>query len=448
MASAVLLPKLGNSVESSIILAWHKAVGDPVATGDILAEIETDKATLEVESPADGLLLARFYEAGAEVTVMAPIGAIGAAGEDVADLQLQEAGPATHEVASQEAQAPQSPQSSQPLQTARGRPASSPRARRLAAARGLPLDGLTGSGPGGRILERDVQAALAQGPRLTPVARAMLQQGGYSAPDRGSGPGGRLREGARRSDLIPAPEPEAVVRVPLRGARRVTARRMLESLQTTAQLTLHAPADARALLSLRERLKSGAAGADLRAVTINDLLHLAVARTLPAHPALNAQLVDDHILQHRVVHLGFAVDSPRGLYVPVIRDADRLDPQQLASEARRLAQACREGRVRSEELEGGTFTVSNLGAYGIESFTPVLNPPQAGILGVGAIHLKAVTDDGGVAFRPHISLSLTIDHQVLDGAPAARFLQDLAQVLARIDQALAADTRPGVDETS
>ena len=133
--------------------------------------------------------------------------------------------------------------------------------------------------------------------------------------------------------------------------------------------------------------------------------------------------------------------------MPVIRDADRLDPQQLASEARRLAQACREGRVRPEELEGGTFTVSNLGTYGIESFTPVLNPPQAGILGVGAIHLKAVTDDGGVAFRPHVNLSLTIDHQVLDGAPAARFLQDLAQVLARIDQALAADTRPGVDET-
>ena len=289
-----------------------------------------------------------------------------------------------------------------------------------------------------------MQAALAQGPRLTPVARAMLDEGGYVLPQQGSGPGGRIR----RSDLIRASGTPAAERVPLRGARRVTARRMLESLQTTAQLTLHAPADARALLSLRERLKSGAAGADLRAVTINDLLHLAVARTLPAHPALNAQLVDDHILQHRDVHLGFAVDSPRGLFVPVIHDADRLGLQQLASEARRLAQACREGRVRPEELEGGTFTVSNLGAYGIESFTPVLNPPQAGILGVGAIHLKAVADDGGVAFRPHISLSLTIDHQVLDGAPAARFLQDLAQVLARIDQALATADGIGADETS
>ena len=443
MASAVLLPKLGNSVESSIILAWHKAVGDPVAAGELLAEIETDKATLEVESPADGLLLARFYEAGAEVTVMAPIGAIGSAGEDVADLRPHASETTLQPVSQQPRTAAPVSHGTAPALTARGRPASSPRARKLAAARGLPLDGLTGSGPGGRILERDVQAALAQGPRLTPVARAMLEEGGYVLPQQGSGPSGRIR----RSDLIPASRTPAAERVPLRGARRVTARRMLESLQTTAQLTLHAPADARALLSLRQRLKSGAAGTDLHAVTINDLLHFAVARTLPAHPALNAQLVDDHILQHRVVHLGFAVDSPRGLFVPVIRDADRLGLQQLASEARRLAQACREGRVRPEELEGATFTVSNLGAYGIESFTPVLNPPQAGILGAGAIHLKAAADEGGVAFRPHISLSLTIDHQVLDGAPAARFLQDLAQYLARIDQALAADTRPGVDET-
>ena len=444
MASAVLLPKLGNSVESSIILAWRKAVGDPVAAGEVLAEIETDKATLEVESPADGLLLARFYEAGAEVAIMAPIGAIGAAGEDVANLRPHASETTLQPLSQQPRTAEPVTHGAAPALTARGRPASSPRARKLAAARGLPLAGLTGSGPGGRILERDVQAALAQGPRLTPVARAMLEEGGYVLPQQGSGPGGRIR----RSDLIPASRTPAAERVPLRGARRITARRMLESLQTTAQLTLHAPADARALLSLRERLKSGAAGADLRAVTINDLLHLAVARTLPAHPALNAQLVDDHILQHRDVHLGFAVDSPRGLYVPVIHDADRLGLQQLASEARRLAQACREGRVRPEELEGGTFTVSNLGAYGIESFTPVLNPPQAGILGVGAIHLKAVADDGGVAFRPHISLSLTIDHQVLDGAPAARFLQDLAQVLARIDQALATGDGIGADETS
>ncbi len=443
MASAVLLPKLGNSVESSLIIAWHKAVGDPVAQGDVLAEIETDKATLELESPADGLLLARFYEAGAEVAVMTPLAVVGAAGEDIDMLRPVAASDTVPPVHDPEENVPQQQPARPAPPTGRGRPASSPRARRLAAARGLTLEELAGSGPGGRILERDVAAAAASRSRLTPVARAMLQGGGYSLPPQGSGPRGRIRS----EDLIPASGPEEVQRVPLRGARRVTARRMLESLQTTAQLTLHAHADARALLALRHRLKSGAYGPQWRAVTINDLLHDAVARTLPAHPGLNALLVDDHLLQHRRVHLGFAIDTSRGLYVPVIRDADRLDLLQLAAEAQRLARACRAGRVRPEELEGATFTVSNLGSYGIESFTPVLNPPQTGILGAGAIHLKAVQEADGAAFRPHISLSLTIDHQALDGAPAARFLQDLARCLAQLDQAHGAATPPGVDES-
>ena len=439
MASAVLLPKLGNSVSSAILLAWRVAVGEKVATGDILAEIETDKATLEVESPADGLLLAQFHAPGAEVAVMAPIAAIGAAGEDV-DALRPAAAAALPQPAAAAPPPPQQPQRAPAL--VRGRPASSPRARRLARARGLSLDGLRGSGPGGRILERDVPAGQ---PRLTPLARAMLQQGGYSAPASGSGPRGRIR----RDDLIPAPQPDAGRRVPLRGARRVTARRMLESLQTTAQLTLHAPADARALLALRRQFKSGAMGPELSAVTLNDLLQLTLARTLPAHPALNAQLVgsgaEAYILQHRHVHLGFAVDTERGLFVPVIRDADQLALRALAAEAHRLARACREGHIRPEELDGATFTLSNLGVYGIESFTPILNPPQAGILGVGAVHLKAVESEGVVAFLPHLSLSLTIDHQLLDGAPAARFLQDLAQRLARIDRSVS-DDWPGAKE--
>lgn len=430
MASAVRMPQFGNTATSALLLAWRKAVGERVTTGEVLVEIETDKATLEVESPAEGLLLAQFYEAGAEVATMAAIGVIGAAGEDIEALRPTSA-------TAPQPPAPEAQVSQPPAPTGGSRPASSPRARKLAAARGLSLAALRGSGPGGRIIERDVQVATARRPRLTPVARAMLQQGGYRAPPQGSGPGGRIR----RSDLIPAPPPAATQRIPLRGARRVTARRMLASLQTTAQLTLHAPADARALLALRRRLKSGAAGPDLSAVTLSDLLHFAVARTLPAHPALNARLEapgpaqqEAHILQYHHVHLGFAVDSPRGLFAPVIHHAGRLDLAQLAGEARRLARACHEGTLRPEELEGATFTVSNLGAYGIESFTPILNPPQAGILGVGAIHLKAVEREGGVAFLPHISLSLTIDHQVLDGAPAARFLQALAQYLARIDR--------------
>ena len=211
MASAVLLPKLGNSVESSIILAWHKAVGDLVAAGEVLAEIETDKATLEVESPADGLLLARFYEAGAEVTVMAPIGAIGAAGEDVADLRPHASETTMQPLSQQPRTAESVTHGTAPALTARGRPASSPRARKLAAARGLPLDGLTGSGPGGRILERDVQAALGQGPASDPRGACDAAAGRVQR----AGPGQRVRwaHPARR------PHPRATV-----GGRRAGCR--------------------------------------------------------------------------------------------------------------------------------------------------------------------------------------------------------------------------------
>jgi pyruvate dehydrogenase E2 component (dihydrolipoamide acetyltransferase) len=175
----------------------------------------------------------------------------------------------------------------------------------------------------------------------------------------------------------------------------------------------------------------------LRGVTLNDLLLWAVARTLPAHPALNALFVGGEIHQHRHVQLGIAVDTPRGLMVPVVRQAEQLTLRQLSVEAKRLASACLESKITPDELVGGTFTVTNLGALGIESFTPVLNAPQVAILGVASIQLRPVEADGGVQFVPHIGLSLTINHQVIDGAPAARFLQALSQAIGSIDLLLA-----------
>jgi pyruvate dehydrogenase E2 component (dihydrolipoamide acetyltransferase) len=215
--------------------------------------------------------------------------------------------------------------------------------------------------------------------------------------------------------------------------RKVIAERMLQSLQTTAQLTIHASADARVLQALRRRFKESPEAMGLRGITINDLVLFAVARTLPAHPALNALFNGTEIHQYRSVHLGVAVDTPRGLMVPVIRAAETLSLRQLSTEARRLAAACLENKITPDELTGGTFTVTNLGAFGVESFTPVLNPPQVAILGVCTIQPKAVEMDGEVQFIPHIGLSLTINHQVVDGAPAARFLQALGQAIAAID---------------
>jgi pyruvate dehydrogenase E2 component (dihydrolipoamide acetyltransferase) len=444
------MPKLGNSVESSIIVAWKKQVGDRVNEGDVIAEVETDKAVQEVTAPASGTLLATYYAAGDDVPVMVEIALIGAADEARAPQVAPLIGNSTD----------QSPNIGV-----------SPRARGLAARHHLALNGVVGTGPGGRIIERDIQAMIeheaVRAPKLTPLARAKVDGGEYSAPTQGSGAGGRITT----RDLIPkfavamseAPDPHPIVTdsaapiriaskqdapraesapqsarvIPLKGVRKVIAARMLESLRTTAQLTLNASADARALQAYRKRLKDSAESLGLRGVTINDLVMYATARTLLAFPDLNAHLQEGAITQYDIVHLGFAVDAPRGLIVPVIKDAGARSLRSLAAESARLAAACQTGTIQPDDLDGGTFTVSNLGSLGIESFTPVLNPPQVGILGVGAIQLKPVDVDGETQFIPHIGLSLTLDHQAVDGAPAARFVQALTRNIAQFDLLLA-----------
>lgn len=424
MAQTVVMPKLGNSVESAIILGWRVAVGDRVSAGDLLCEIETDKATLEIESTADGILLAQLRAAGEEVPVLSNIAVVGSEGESIAEFT---AGSERSPAASGEGNSAQSDLATGQLVKI------SPRARNLALRNGLDYKSIAGSGPDGRIIERDIEAALRDAPaKATPVAQAMLDSGDYKVAA-GHPRGRRLS----KADLMRVEGESAAKAMPLKGVRKTIARRMRESLQTTAQLTLNASADARALNAYRRRLKTSEDRLGLGAVSINDLLLFAVARTLPQFPALNALFENDAIYQQESVHLGLAADTDRGLLVPVIRSAETLTLRQLSAEARRLAEACRAGKIQPDELSGGSFTVSNLGALGIESFTPILNPPQVGILGVGSINLKPVQLDGEVAHIPHIGLSLTINHQVVDGAPAARFLQRLSANLAQIDLLLA-----------
>jgi pyruvate dehydrogenase E2 component (dihydrolipoamide acetyltransferase) len=458
MATAVVMPKQGNSVESCIIVSWKKRAGDTVAVDDVLCEVETDKATMDVPSPVAGTLLATYFKEGDDVPVMTTIAAVGAAGEDAASLAPAGATAG----AAPAAPVPVPPLTAAPLPAAAHvsgeEPVGvSPRARHLAERKGIDPSGLAGSGPGGRIIERDVQAAIAAQPKLTPVAKAMIAEGGYSVPGQGSGPGGRVTSKdlvkseaadekpgetpaaapAVHPAMVPAVAADDVEITPVKGVRKVIADRMLQSLQTTAQLTLHASADARALQALRARLKASPEAMGLRGVTINDLVLLAVARTLPQFHGLNALFTGDAIHQHKHVQLGVAVDTPRGLMVPVVRSADTLSLRQLSTEAKRLANACLSGKVLPDEINGGTFTVTNLGAFGVEMFTPVLNPPQVAILGVCNIQPKPVEVDGEIQFVPHIGLSLTINHQVVDGAPAARFLQALGQAIAAIDLVLA-----------
>jgi pyruvate dehydrogenase E2 component (dihydrolipoamide acetyltransferase) len=452
MAAPVVMPKLGNTVESAIILRWKKQVGDAVAENEALCEIETDKATMEVESPAAGTLLAIWFSEGDDVPVMTNIAAIGAAGEDASSLRPASAasgGPAA-------ATPPPVPVPASMTTVAQPVPAPvdavsdnggiSPRARNLAANKKLDTAGLPGSGPQGRVIERDVRAALSDRARVTPLAKGMLASGEFVAPEQGTGAAGRITS----RDLLPAAsapmpggsdtlaaEDDVLQVIPLKGTRKVISQRMLASMQTTAQLTMNTSADARALLDYRKRLKTSPDALGLQDVTINDLVMYVAARTLLQFPDLNAHFADEAITQYRHVHLGFAVDTARGLIVPVIRNASGLSLKQQASEARRLAAACQNGTITPDELNGGTFTITNLGNLGIESFTPILNPPQVAILGVGSVNLKPVEAEGDIVFIPHMALSLTINHQVVDGAPGARFLQALTKNLANLDLMLA-----------
>jgi len=378
-----------------------------------------------VESPADGTLIAIFHEAGDQVPVLATIAAIGKPGEKAEEMRGV---PREEQVRTADGEAQASPSSAAPARravpttpaaqpaatvTPAGKIMASPRAKALAAANGVALDGLRGTGPGGRIIERDVRQALAAGP----VSRAPLMPAPAAAA---AIPAGAVRE------------------IKLTGVRKLIAERMLASLSTTAQLTLSSSAEARVLQDMRARFKESPEPIGLRGVTINDMVMFAASRALLQHPDLNAHFTGDAIRQFADVHLGFATDTPRGLMVPVIRNAHRLSLRGLSQEAARLAPACREGRITPDEMSGGTFTVTNLGGLGVESFTPVLNVPQVGILGVGSIVPRPVrTHEGEMSFEPCIGLSLTINHQAVDGAPGARFLQTLAGLIARFDLLLA-----------
>ncbi|MDD4647339.1 MAG: dihydrolipoamide acetyltransferase family protein, partial [Sphaerochaeta sp.] len=231
---------------------------------------------------------------------------------------------------------------------------------------------------------------------------------------------------------------EEIQEIPVKGVRKVTARRMMESIHSTCQLTLHAQADARALKRLRAGFKSAKSELGLNKVTINDLILFAVSRTLLEFPAFNAHFLGDKMLRFSHVHLGVATDTPKGLLVPVVRNSDMLSLRQLSEETKALIDKCKEGTAQPDELSGSTFTVSNVGAFGIDAFTPVLNVPEVAILGVGGITLTPVEDeDGDIVFIEKIGLSLTMDHQAVDGADAARFLKALMDNIASIDLLLA-----------
>ncbi len=471
MAQTVVMPQLGNTVESCLITTWLVKVGDVVDAATLLCEIETDKSAMEVPAGVSGTVLALLAEEGDDVPVKQPIVVVGEPGENVEEFlagaglppattgEAGEVNESTPEPLVPGATAPEgrpepaeevSPTAAVPTNTAGGSGAVSPRARGLAAATGIAANRLTGSGPEGRVIERDVQAAMAAGPGLTVGARAEAED--FVPGSAGSGIGGRVT----RADLASGPRagsveagavavstgstagaerefPGEVTQTPLKGIRKVIAERMMNSLATSAQLTYTATAPAAGVLALRKRLK-GAADPGLSAITVGDLVGYAAVKTLARHATVNAHLADGVLRTFASVHLGMAVDTPRGLLVPTLRFAETLTLRDFSRLSKQLAMDAIGGSISPDLLSGATFTVSNLGAFGIESFTPLLNVPQVAILGVDAIFPRAVINaDGSVGAEQRIGFSLTADHRVIDGADAARYLRDLCAAVADID---------------
>lgn len=479
MAHVLVMPKQGNTVESCIIVEWKVKEGDTVSVDTPVCEVETDKATVEVPSDVAGTVLKILCQEGDDIPVFQPIMVIGKPGEDW-EAAVKEATPATTTVTTPaESKTPEPPQAPvqastpapEPVQVAPATPVApaaatssaivpaplhtgseagwqpvSPRARNLAQAEALSLAGIAGSGPAGRIIEADVKAALAGRPPLTAAAKDALRAGG-TVPAHGTGIGGRVTledlqstgtaaEGASMTTAVglPVNASDEYTDTPIKGIRKVIADRMMGSLATTAQFTLNASANAMRLQSLRGRLKEAGEAAGFGKITINDLVLFAVSRVLPSFQYMNGVKLEGVIRNYRNVHLGVAVDTPRGLMVPVIRNANYKSLAQIAAEARELASACINGTIAPDQLTGSTFTISNLGSTGIESFTPVINAPELAILGVCGIQPKAViVEDDAYDIQPHLGFSLTIDHAAVDGAPAARFLKALCDAVANID---------------
>jgi pyruvate dehydrogenase E2 component (dihydrolipoamide acetyltransferase) len=434
MAEDLYIPKLGQTVEQVTIINWLVKDGDKVSQGQPVLEVETDKAVFTVDATADGVIHLGPYQAGDVVANLTVVAIIGLA-EDKFTTGMQAATP----VESKEAAAPEPSPVVQPeqlsLETEKERRTFiSPRAKKLAAENQVDLSKVTPTGGGGmRIVERDILQAIEKGIKVSPVAARIAQEAGLDLGQmRGSGLQGEITksdvEEAIKRLRVPAPgviegDEEVSQRVPLKGIRALIAERMSASVHSTARFTLFIEVDATRLVRFREDLKTRVEKEWGFAPSYNDLIAKIATFALRAHPYMNARLAEDAIEHLASIHIGMATDTERGLMVPVIRNADQKTLLQFGSEFRQLVEKARSGRIHPDDLQGGTFTITNLGMYDILTFVPVINLPEAAILAVGKITPKPVAVGDAIAVRQMWMLGLVVDHRVVDGGPAAKFLQ-------------------------
>ncbi|HZL14945.1 MAG TPA: dihydrolipoamide acetyltransferase family protein [Verrucomicrobiae bacterium] len=447
MAHAILMPKPGQMTEECTVIAWHKKEGDPVRRGDILFEIETDKSTMEVEAFDDGVLLRIVADVGATIPVNTVCAYVGEPGETIPETVTAAATPAAATPAAATPAAPDPSAAAAPVAapaaasatmtataaapgTAAPAPARpdgqdgrlriSPRASRAAAEAGIDPRAIAGSGPGGRITERDVLAAIAAA-AATPATTATIPA---TLATTGAGPAAAAAPAAGGAGAAQAAAPRPMAPVdgedeprPLSRMRRVIADRLTQSWTSTPHFTVTVAVDVTRLLALRAELK--AAGTNL---TVTDFVLAATAQTLAEFPDVNSRTDGISVWTRRRVHLGVAVSLPSGLVVPVIRDADRLPIGDLHERTVALATAAREGTLPVDDMTGSTFTVSNLGMFGVDEFSAIINPGEAAILAVSSAIPTAVVIEGGLAVRSVMKLTLSADHRMVDGELGARFL--------------------------
>jgi len=429
----VEMPKMGDSMEEGKILRWIKKEGEPVKKGEMLAEVETDKVNIEIEAFASGILRKIIVPEGTAAPVGSKIALIGASDEPLPG-NLGENGAGVQTSANSEPQVkdvpPQVPVGVNTLSSSgittsgtQGRIFISPLARRLAAENHVDYATVQGTGPNGRIIKMDIEAALKrQPPAITPApvpaAEPVMPLGAQPVP------------AAPEPALAAAIDSNEVVEIPLTAMRRTIARRLSQSMQTSPHFYVTSVIDTDKLAAFRQQINEYAANDPSPVkVSFNDLIVKAVAKALLRIPRVNVSFAEDRLLQKKQVHIGVAVALEQGLIVPIVRNADQRGILDIARETQRLAEAAREGKIRPEEFSGGTFTVSNLGMFDVDSFTAVINPPESAILAVGSITPTPAVVDGQVVVRNRMKVTLSSDHRAIDGAIAARFLQEVKRLL-------------------
>lgn len=443
MAVELTMPQMDQTMTTGTVGKWLVKEGDAVKEGEPVLEIETDKVTVELESPADGDIAQILVEEGSKVPVNAVLAIIAAMGEEV---EKQPVGLPVEEAVAEPAPSEAPGKLASPAPPVKTSVKASPAARKLAQQHGVDLAQVKGSGPGGRIVESDMQAYISRPEplesdrlRASPLARRLAKERGLDlAVITGSGSGGRIVrddilqavEAAKRTPAEPIPAPEVVPAevIPMAGMRQIIAERMTLSHQTTASVTLNTEVDVTELIELRSWLNAKLSATEVK-LTYTDLLVKIAAHALRQHPRLNSTLQDDGIHLIKQINIGVGVALEDGLVIPVITDADCKGLSEISREIKELADKARNNKLSPGELRGGTFTITNLGMFGIDTFTPIINPPECAILGVGRIVKKPVVYEDEITVRSMMNLSLSFDYRIIDGAPAAQFLQTVMEYI-------------------